>query len=165
MALVQVGFRTVVTLVDIEGDKTTRSYEMAASLYADAVTDAAALITALNAMTDDTIAGYTIETVFSDDAFALPLVANTQNFNQALLIYQLDGLPIHQGTQSIPAPTQGIFVASSGPNAKVVDVADAAVVAWRTLFQSGGGFYLSDGETADILLSGHRRSVRSTSGN
>lgn len=163
MAITQVGFRVAVTLMDNGGDKTRRTYESDAALYADAVTAAAALVAALLNMTDAVVIGYQIETVFSNDSVGFPAVG-VENQNQALLVYQLDGLPLHNGTQSIPAPKSGIFVASSGPNAEVIDTADAAVVTWRQLFQTGGGFFLSDGETADILLSGHRRHVRSRNG-
>lgn len=166
MALVAAGFKVCIELCDIENDRTTRCYEMTSADETAALADAATVVAALDALTDDTIVGYQVSSIFANDAFALPIVANTQNFNQALLIYGLDGLPGKEATQSIPAPSQGIFVAASGPNAKIIDTADAAVIAWRTLFQAPGNLLtLSDGETADTLLRGHRRSVKSTQGN
>jgi hypothetical protein len=164
MALVQVGFRVRVSLMDGGGQITTRSYESDAALYADAVVVAAALVAALDPLTDATITGYGIETVFAEDALAGFPAATVQNENQALLVYQMEGLPLHRATQSIPAPAIGIFAGVSGPNSNVVDTADADIVAWRTLFQNGNGFFMSDGEYAEVLESGHRRHVRNRFG-
>lgn len=167
MALVFSHFVLAVTLTDREADETTRRYSMLPAItdYADAVTLAGTVLTALGNMTYDTVVKYAIESIYANDALALPTDAAAQNFNQALLIYQMDGLPVHEATQSIPAPQQGIFISPSGPNGKVVDTADAAVVAWRQLFQNDAGLTLSDGEQVDILLRGHRRSTKSSSGN
>lgn len=164
MALVQVGFRVRVSLMDGGGQTTTRSYETDAALYADAVTAAAALVDALDDITDATITGYGIETVFAEDALSGFPAVTVQNENQALLVYQMEGLPLHRATQSIPAPTIGIFSGATGPNSNIIDTADAALVTWRQLFQNGNGFYMSDGEYAEILESGHRRHVRNRFG-
>lgn len=165
MALVQVGFRTVVTLQDGGGQSTRRSYENVASLYADALSDAAELIAALNAITDAQITGYSVETVFGDDALSGFPAVTVQNENQALLIYQLDGLPLHRATQSIPAPVIGIFSGATGPNSNTVDTADTDLLTWRALFLvSNDKYYLSDGEQALLLEKGHRRHTKKAFG-
>lgn len=167
MAFVFSYFVVALTVVDREGDETTRRFRMIDTITdpGDAADAADALIAAFANMSYGHIAKYSLESVYSEDAFSLPTDAAAQNFNQALLVYQLDGLPIHKGTQSIPQPQQGIFAAASGPNGKIVDLADAAVIAWRSLFQNDAGFTVSDGEQVDTLLSGHRRSTKSSSGN
>lgn len=165
MALVQVGFKVQVSLMDGGGQMTTRSYECSESLYADAVTAAAALLAALDAITDAVITGYQIQTVFSDDALSGFPAVTVQNENQALLIYQMDGLPLHRASQSIPAPVIGIFSGATGPNSNIIDTADSALMTWRALFLAAGGtFFLSDGETALLLEGGHRRHVRNRLG-
>lgn len=165
MALVQVGFKVTVSLMDGGGEVTTRSYECSETLYADAVTAAAALVAALDAITDAVITGYQISTVFSNDALSGFPAVTVQNENQALLVYQMDGLPLHRATQSIPAPVIGIFNGVTGPNSNVIDTADADLVTWRALFLAAAGtFYLSDGEQALLLESGHRRHVRNRFG-
>lgn len=164
MALVQVGFRVVVSMMDGGGQITTRSYESNEALYADAVTAGAALVAALAAITDATITGYQIQTVFSEDALAGFPAATVQNENQALLVYQMEGLPLHRASQSIPAPTIGIFAGVTGPNSNIVDTADADLMTWRALFLGSGSFYLSDGESAELLEGGHRRHVRNRFG-
>jgi hypothetical protein len=165
MALAQVSFRTQVSLMDGGGQITTRSYEMVAALYADAITDAAALVAALDAITDATIVGYQIQTVFADDAISGFPAATVQNENQALLIFQLEGVPLHRASLSIPAPTIGIFAGATGPNSNIVDTTDADVLAFRALFLAANDqFYLSDGEQALLLEGGHRRHVRNRFG-
>ncbi len=164
MAIVQVGFRVRISFMDGGGQITTRSYESDAALYADAVTDAAALIAAVNPLTDATLTGYGIETVFAEDALSGFPAATVQNENQALLVYQMEGLPLHRATQSIPAPAIGIFAGVTGPNSNILDTADADIITWRSLFQNGNGFFLSDGEYAEILEGGHRRHVRNRHG-
>lgn len=165
MTLVQVGFKVVVSLMDGGGQITTRSYESSDATYADAVTSAAALVAALDAITDAVVTGYQIQTIFSDDALSGFPAVTVQNENQALLVYQMDGLPLHRASQSIPAPNIGIFSGATGPNSNVIDTADTALQTFRALFLAAGGtFYLSDGEQALLLEGGHRRHVRNRYG-
>lgn len=164
MAIESVGWELSVTLVDSSGVNTSvKQYDLVAADGTEAATAAATIMTALDGVTDAAIKGYTIGERFAETGvFTLPTDAEIEN--QALLIGRLDGNPFKKVSMTIPAPNIGIFVSSTGANRNVVDLADAAVVAYRTLFQAPGNVAtLSDGETLDVLESGrriHRQSSR-----
>lgn len=163
MAITSVGFRLTVTLVDSSGVNTSnKQYELVAADMATAITDSATIMTALNGVTDAAIKGYSIAEVYAETGtFTLPTDAEIENM--ALLVGRLDGNPFKKVTLSIPAPSIDIFVSSTGANRNVVDLQDAAVVAYRSLFQAPGNVaYVSDGETLDVLESG-KRAHRSSS--
>lgn len=162
MALVADGFEVTVSLMDNGGDITRKTYQLTTTIPADAIIDAGALVADLIAVTDATVLSFTVGQRYVEDAFAFP-ASGVENQNQALLVFQLADNPTKKATHSIPAPSPGIFVAASGPNAEVVDLADAAVIAYAANFLPGGIATLSDGESADALISGrriHRQSRR-----
>jgi hypothetical protein len=162
MALVSNGFWLVVTLRDNGGNETTKTYQMVAADADTAATDAATVITALNAVTDAVIVSYFTYERFIEDAFAYP-GDGVQVENLALLDFDLVDHPEKTATVTIPAPNIGIFVASSGSGANVVDTSDAALIAFRDLFRTGGQLLISDGEVAESLVRGrriHRKSLR-----
>lgn len=168
MTLVSTGFWLSVALVDNNNDETTRTYQMTAADADTAATDAAAVLSALNAVTDSNVRSYFTYERFVEDAFAFP-AAGVENQNQALLNFDLVGHPEKSATVSIPAPVIGIFVASSGAGAKIVDTSDAALITFRNLFRGTGAggtgeLLLSDGEVANSLISGKRRHVASRNG-
>lgn len=162
MALVGTGYELSVTLADRGLNQVTKTYEMTATTAADAATDAATILAALNAVTDANIKGYRLSQVFAEDAFATPNDGEVEN--QALLIMRLDGDPFKKATHFIPAPVDAIFVGAQGPNYNVLDNTDALVTAYVALFQSGGEAYISDGETVDVLENGHRIHRQSNKG-
>lgn len=162
MALVAAGYELNVTLVDRGLNQVTKTYEMTATTAADAATDAATILAALNAVTDASIKGYRLSTVFAEDAFATPNLGEVEN--QAMLIMRLDGDPFKKASHFIPAPVDGIFVAGQGPNYNIVDNTDALVTTYVALFQGGGEAYISDGETVDVLEKGHRIHRQSNKG-
>lgn len=158
-------FQLVVTLVDNGANETTKTYEMQAADAATAATDAAAIMAALNGVTDCVIKAYSINHQFVEDALVLP-ASGVENQNQALLTVQLASDPTKTGTLTIPGAAPGIFVAASGENANVVDTGDAQVNAYVELFTTTNEAYMSDGELADpgLAFKGVRRHVKSRYG-
>jgi len=163
VAIVSNGFFISITVVDNGGDITTRRWKMQAAVQEDAETDGPAIVTAFLALTDAVLVSRSFGEEFINDALAYP-ASGVENQNQALLDFLITDDPTKHATQSIPAPKPGIFAALTGPNAEVVDLADAAVIAWAAMFGPAGQLYLSDGETADSLVSGRRRHVASRRG-
>jgi hypothetical protein len=162
MALVSNGFWLVVTLRDNGGNETTKTYQMVAADADTAATDAAAVLTALNAVTDAVVVSYFAYERFIEAAFSYP-GDGVQVENLALLDFDLVDHPEKTATVTIPAPNIGIFVASSGSGANIVDTSDAALVTFRDLFRTGGKLLISDGEVAESLVRGrriHRKSLR-----
>lgn len=164
MAITSVGWELHVTLVDSGLNIANKSYELVAADATEAATSAAAILAALDAVTDAAIKGYRIAEVWAETGvFSLP--GDCEIENQALLLMRLDGNPFKKATTTIPAPAIGIFNNPTGSGRNVVDTADAAVIAYRTLYQSPGNVAtISDGETVDVLESGHRIHRQSNKG-
>lgn len=144
MALVSQGFSLSVTLSDQGGNKSTLKYDLVAADFATAVTAAATVIAALDAVTDAAIVAYSLAERFEEDtsAFGLGEVENV-----ASIVARIDAAEQKYATIRIPAPVDGIFQAASGPLYNVVDPADVALVAYLDIWDSTGGVAnLSDGE-------------------
>lgn len=158
-------FELRVELVDNSGKSTTKTYELQSADAATAATDSAAIIAALNAVTEAVIKSYSIAHMFVENALVLP-ASGVENENQALLNIRLASDPTKYATHAIPAADPGIFVAASGAGANVVDTGDAALNTYVALFTSTNEAYISDGELADGALdfSGKRRHVKSRIG-
>ena len=162
MALVADGFDLVVQLVDTGGNSTTRTYNLNSADAAAAATDSAAVMAALNAVTDATISGYSINTRFVENALAYPADAEIEN--NARITAKIVGRPNRSATIEIPAPNVGIFTGTEGPSFNVVDIADAALQTFLQLFDGAGEVSVSDGE--QIIVSSavgkriHKKSIR-----
>ena len=163
MAIVSGGWKLSVTVVDNGGDVTTRSFDLTSPDAATAATDSATVLAAFLALTDAVQVSHHYYEVFVNDSLAFP-ASGIENQNQALLDFLITDDPTKHATLSIPAPKPGIFLSTSGPSAEIIDTGDAAVIAFAALFIPGGEATLSDGETADALVGGHRRHVRSRRG-
>lgn len=162
MAFVSAGWRLSATLADNGGDTTTKTYELTSADAAEAATDGAAVIAALGGVSDCEILSYYWYEQFVEETPLLP-AAGVQIEDLALLTFELAGNPLKSATHTIPGPKQTIFQTSTGAGANIVDTADAAVVAYRSLFQANGECYISDGEVANVLREGrriHRKSRR-----
>lgn len=162
MALVSNGFWLSVTLRDNGGNETTRTYQLSSADAAAAGVDSAAILVALNAVTDAVIVSWMNYERFVEDAFAYP-ASGVEVENLALLDFEIVDHPEKSATLTIPAPAPAIFMATSGGGANIVNTANAAVIAYAGLFMTGGEALISDGEVAQGLVSGkriHRKSSR-----
>lgn len=167
MALTALKWVAEVGIADNSGDITPRFYEAPDAAFADYAAfqlSFATLLTALNNMTDGVVASYRLTQVFIEDALVLPL-SGVENENQAFFTGKIVGDPTDSATQSIPAATPGIFTATSGPGANVVDMSDGAVTTWIGLFDATGPWTVSDGESFDApTVKGKRRHVKRSGG-
>lgn len=163
MALTANGFDLTVTLVDNGGNNSTLTYNLIAADHATALTATAAVIAALNAVTNSVISGYNIRTKYSESAFAYP-AAGIENEDKASISVLLDGLGNKKANIKIPAPVIGIFTSASGWGANVVDISDADLLTYLGLFEDGGECTISDGEYMDVPLTGKRVSAKSNTG-
>jgi len=155
MALVSNGWWLTVGLVDNGGNKTVRNYQLNSVTAVEAETDSASVIGALTAVTDAVVVSRSTYQRFVEDALTFP-VSGVELENMALLNFNIVDHPEKAWTTTIPAPKPAIFMATSGAPANIVDVADAAVIAYAALFKTGGVALVSDGETADVLIGGRR---------
>jgi hypothetical protein len=83
--------------------------------------------------------------------------ADADVFEEAALSLDITpaGEPNKLATISIPAPSDGVFLAATGPNKDVVDVNDADLGAFIT--ELVDHVLVSDGEEINSLVSGYRR--------
>jgi len=144
MALVSAGFQLAVTLVDQGKGKSTLRYDLTAADAAAAATATAAILAALAAVTDAGIQSYTLGEVFKDAAVGS---GSGQVENLAVITAKIDSVDLKYAVVKIPAPADGIFSAAAGAGYDIVDPADADLVAYLQVWQTGNQAYLSDGET------------------
>lgn len=164
MAIVAGRWFTEYELVDKGGQVTRRRYEQNNPAdYAAALAAEVALRADLAGVTSCEIKSVRTYQEYYEDALSLP--ANAQNENQAVFVFQL-GDPLKSGIVTVPGPEEGIFVALTGPNSNILDLADAAVIAFADNFLSGGAnlFLISDGEEPASLTKGHRRHTKKALG-
>lgn len=150
MALVLSGFEVTVELKD-SSNRSFRKVLKCNSGVADhaaALTAAAAYAAALSPIIDTVIKSYRVSDIFEENAFALP-TGGINGSEQAMLVWNLEG-GLETVNHFLPGPDPGIFVATSGPNRNVIDIADAALGTYQNQFKTTGGvFEVSDGEQID----------------
>jgi hypothetical protein len=100
----------------------------------------------MNAITDGVIVAYSVGQAFEEDT-TYYAATGVQIENIALISARIDAAEDKWAQLRIPAPVIGIFQASSGKMAKVVDPADADLVTYLNSFvETTGVASLSDGE-------------------
>lgn len=155
MAFVSRGWFGYVTLVDNGGNETTKRYELQATDDTEAGTAMTAILAALGGVTDSLLLDYSYGEKFAQDSGSYPGVG-VQIENLALIQTDIAGDIAKTATYTIPAPKTVVFLGTSGPNANVVNVAGAAVLAYQALFMTGGSSYISDHEIAATIQKGKR---------
>lgn len=164
MALVSVGWEASITLFDKGSNSGTMQFELQAIDYTTAVASALAVVTALLAITNAVASNYRVTEIFGNDAFLLPVIGELEN--KASMTAQLAGAGEGKANAKVPAPIDGIFVGApgSGANYNVVDVADALLIAYETVFKSGESAYMSDGQVITSFVRGKRIHAKSNRG-
>lgn len=146
MAIVSTGFVGAVTLQDEEGSRSVLQFDLTAVTNAAALTDMADIVTRLAAITDAAISGYSVSEVFAEDTLVLPDQVEIEK--RAVISAKLAGtLPQEYVNIVIPAPSPGIFLAATGPDAKRVDPNDADLRAYLATFGNAGEATISGGQT------------------
>ena len=163
MAFVNGGFWSSVTLADNGGNQTVKTYELDVADMTEAATAHAAILAALGNVTDARILSHFFYERLVQDTPTLP-GSGVHIEDLALLNFEIAGNPMKTATHTIPAPKPGIFISVIGSGANTVDVGNSAVIAYRSLFQSAGGCFISDGEKVNVLKSGKRIHRKSRNG-
>jgi len=143
-----------VTLVDNGNNSTTKTYDLQGADLTEATTNAGTVLTALAAVTDATIKGYNIGSRFVNDAFVFP-ASGVHIEDVAQITLSITDDPTKFATIAIPAPKSTVFEGTSGTAANRVKNATIVTTYWE-LYQASSELYLSDGETAEIFISGKR---------
>jgi len=157
MALVSNGFQLSVSLVDYGGNQTSKLYEMTAADYATAITDLAIIMPALINMTDAVISAYSVSERYVENALSLPTTVNPVSVKAVMTAY-INDAGDKKASFDVPSPRIGIFQAAVGAGADIVDTSDAAVLAYKALFDDGEQLFISDGESLGGLIGGIRTS-------
>jgi hypothetical protein len=122
----------------------------------EAAAAAATILTALGNVSAGKIIGYSISHEYVEDNYTRPTDEDAEWGEAAVISGKLLDRPLQSWSQKIPFPKIGLFVASAGKNRDVIDITDAAVVAFANLFHSGNQAFVSDGEFAETLEDGRR---------
>ena len=154
MAIVASHFEITARLVDEGANFSTMRFQCRDTAYADVVVAKTNLVAALDAVTDCVIQRVTISEVWSNDAFAYP--TDVETANKLSMSIELTGGLGKKANLKVPGPVDGIFGASGTAGFNVLDTANALILTYVALFESGGEFYISDGEDAETLISGKR---------
>jgi len=165
MALVGTGFGMTVSFLDNGMNQVTREYIMDADIvtYADAETEAAAMIPRVVAVTDASIPQYRVFQIYTESALVIP-GSGVQVEDQASITALLTTPGNKQANINIPAPKPAIFVATSGKQANIVNTGNTALVTFTDSFKVAGKFTISDGEEISRLVDGKRVHKKSNKG-
>lgn len=146
MAITSDGFKGSITLVDNGNNQSTLQYDLVGADFAAALADMTAIVAALDPLTDAVVKTWTVGEKYSEKALTLP-IGGVQVENVALVSVRITGHDDKYGQFRIPAPVAGLFSASSGDLANVVDPNDADLSTYGAIFGAGGHATISDGET------------------
>lgn len=152
MALDLIQWNVSVALIDQGGNVTTRSWDLITAPVDDDVTatltEIAAFLVVLQGVTKCTIKNYTLSRKAIESALVVP-TNGAEVEAHAIITAPIFGDATESATIDIPAPEDGLFTAASGAGYNVVDVSDAALLAYLDYFTNGEAtqmFYVSDGE-------------------
>ncbi len=154
MAIVTSYFEITVRLVDEGTNHSTLRFKCQDTLYADVVTAKTALVAALDAITDCEIQRVKITEVWKNDAFSYP--ADVETANKLSMTIELEGGEGKKANLKVPGPIDAMFGTSGSAGFNTLNTANAAILTYVALFESGNEFYISDGEFAETLISGKR---------
>lgn len=160
MTLVAQPWQVYVQVMDLDKDLSgfTLNLSDPAAVAADAEAARVSFVAAWPSVSQAIIYQAVVRQAFYEDT---AVVGAGNNAVKATVVCRID--PLESGKTAnlvIPAPAQGIFVAASGPSAKIIDPLDAGLLAYVELFTTTDGvFSISDGETlvdASTIVGGRR---------
>lgn len=153
MALTADGFVLNVQLIDGGANTANMSFDLVSADYAAALVDSAAILAALNPITDAVIRQYSIAEKYVEGSLSLP--ANTVHVeNRAIMTFQLTSSPLKTTNHILPAPNEGIFQGLSGQAFNVVDVNDVDLRTYVAIFHADGEATISDEESVALNPTG-----------
>lgn len=145
MALASVGFTARATFKDTGGDTTSRAFDLTAADVASAVTAANALVADWAAATKALVSAMTITEKFAEDTLVYP-AAQCEIENLAAVTVVIDDPQFKTHTFYVPAPIDGLFVDTQGPNFNAVDPTATELQDLLINYETGGIAQVSDGE-------------------
>jgi hypothetical protein len=150
------------SFIGSNGKIVTRRYEGVeidegsdAADYAEAAVRLEALRTAINVVTDANVQNYGMFIQGSQALGGIPADADVHEEMALSMDITPAGEPTKFATISLPAPSDSVFLASTGPNRDVVDIANLNMVALANALAAN--VLISDGEAINSLSSGYRR--------
>jgi hypothetical protein len=148
MALVTKGYFLNVTLVDSSGEnKATLRYDVVAADFTELATNVATVLSALNAVTDAVIIGYSFGEKFGENS-SFVAAEGVEVENIASVSSRIDAIQEKWATLKIPAPVIGIFETATGTGRNRIDPTDTDLLTYLGLFVTTTGIcQLSDNET------------------
>jgi len=152
------GWFLTITVQDRNMDYVTLTYELRATNEIEAEAERTAIFTAFDAVSQAVIVGYGLSQRFVNDSIGIPAAGEVEV--KARISYQLKD-SFHKGTFDIPAPKETVFLALTGKQNKVVDVAKTIVTDYADLFRAAGSAYIGGGGSLEYLLEGRKVTSRS----
>jgi hypothetical protein len=148
--------------LDKGGNLSIKTYELQATTDAEAATAATAFVTAYATMTECFIPTYKVSKVISDPLIVgVPASDLAMNSVQAVVSGSLAVSALKRATFVVNGPKAAVFVATSGPNRNVVNVAADPTASFIGEFKGGGSVYISDHEL--FALDPNPKGIRRTS--
>lgn len=150
MALVSQGFQASIKLVDAGGNETVLRPDVEGATFATALSNTQAIVTALDALTDALISGYSVTEKYAEDTSQYG-AAGSEVENIAQIVTPLETAGKY-ATFKVPAPVDALFVATTGPDRNKVNTSYAALLTYLGLFTDKTG-YGTPGADAIALVS------------
>lgn len=150
MALAVTGYQANIKMVDAAGNVSFLRPDVEGADHATALTNTQSIITALNAITDALVVGYSVAVVYAEDTDQYG-TAGSEVENIAEIVCPLEAAGKYH-VFKVPAPVDGLFVGTTGPDRNTVDTSDADLLAYISLFTDKTG-YGTPGADAIALVS------------
>lgn len=150
MTLQVAGYQANIKMVDAAGNVSYLRPDVEGADHATALTNTQSIVTALDAITDALIVGYSVAVVYAEDT-AQYGAAGSEVENLAEVVCPLETAGKYH-TFKVPAPVDGLFVGTTGPDRNTVDTADTDLLAYISLFTDKTG-YGTPGADAIALVS------------
>lgn len=173
MAIQTIGYAVKMTVRDNGKGRSTLTFNLDSTKVPDMLTARiarSAIYDALSDVTDGVISNTSLNELQFENALVLP-VSNVEIENKAAISVQLIG-KTRPATMTIPAVTPSIFIGLSGASADQVNVNNASVTAYASLYHDDATGYctISDGDkvavtpNANGVIIGKRMSSKNTNG-
>src|ERR1041385_4413185 len=153
MALAAAYWRLAMTFTDKALKTATREFRLVPTDDAGDATDvlaaAATVVAAFQAASDCLIKAYQVEKVFLDSSITTPTAATALSSVVAQITGKIAGAPNESGIYDWPGPKDLVFLATSGPDADTINMAQSEVDTIADFFDAAGTnlLLISDGET------------------
>lgn len=160
MALVSAGYQASIKLVDAAGNVSFVRPDVVGATFAAALANAQSIVAELDPLTDALIAGLSVSEVYAEDTLVYG-TAGSEVENIAEIVVPLETAGKYH-TFRIPAPADGIFVGTSGPDRNRVDTSDADVLAYISLFTDKTGYGTPGADAIALVSDGEKVSPDNT---